>query len=321
MNFAIIGTNFISDRFCEAAAFVPEAKISGVYSRGADTGRAFAEKHGIAKAYTSLDEMLADKEIDAVYVASPTLLHKEHSIKAMSCGKDVLCEKMIGVSLEDFLEMKQAAEKYGRVLTEAMRPDFDPNMDIIASAVTRLGKIRRAAFEYCQYSSRYDRFLAGELMNAFDPKMKNSALSDIGIYPLHFCVRLFGAPSGLAAKSLFVRGGFEGLGSIVLDYGDMLANVTYSKITESATPSVIDGELGSLIFDRVNAPTYAKIKYRNGKEEALPIVPYENNMNFEISAFIKQVEKGENEFLGISEATMRLVNLAYESAGVSFPTE
>lgn len=321
MNFAIIGTNFISDRFCEAAASVSEVKIVAVYSRGADTGRAFAEKHGIDKVYTNLDEMLSDSDIRAVYVASPTMLHKEHSIKAMSFGKDVLCEKMIGASLEDFLEMAQAAKKYGRVLTEAMRPDFDPNMEIIANAVSRLGKIRRASFEYCQYSSRYDRFLSGELMNAFDPKMKNSALSDIGIYPLHFCVRLFGTPMGLAAKSLFLKGGFEGLGSAVLDYGDMIATVTYSKITESATPSVIDGELGSLIFDRVNAPTYAKIKYRNGKEESLPITPYENNMNFEISAFIKQVEKGENEFLRISDATMRLVDAIYKSAGISFPSE
>ena len=150
--------------------------------------------------------------------------------------------------------------------------------------------------------------------------MKNSALSDIGIYPLHFCVRLFGRPTGLTSKSVFLEGGFEGLGSIILDYGDMLATVTYSKITESVIPSVIDGELGSLIFDRVNAPTYAKLKFRDGSEENLPITPYKNNMNFEIAEFIQQVkEKRENPYLDISAEAMRLVDLAYRSSGVSFP--
>ena len=320
MNFAIIGTNFISDNFCEAAKSVPEAEITAVYSRAEGTGCAFAHKHGIKKVYTDLNALLADKEIDAVYVASPTLLHKEHSIRAMAAGKDVLCEKMIGTENSDFLEMAEAAKKYGRVLTEAMRPDFDPNMKIIADATKRLGKIRRASFEYCQYSSRYDRFLRGELTNAFDPGMKNSALSDIGIYPLHFCVRLFGRPIGLNSKSVFLEGGFEGLGTIILDYGDMLATVTYSKITESVIPSVIDGELGSLIFDRVNSPTRAKLKFRDGTEENLPITPYKNNMNFEISEFIKQVkEKRTNPYFDISAEAMRLVDLAYKSSGVSFP--
>lgn len=319
MNFAIIGTNFISDNFCEAACRVEEAKIVAVYSRKHDTGEAFAKKHGIKKIFTDLDEMLADRDIDAVYVASPTLLHAEQSVKCMEYGKDVLCEKMIAASHEDFLKIKAASEKYHRCVIEAMRPDFDPNMAIIAEAVGNIGKIRRASFEYCQYSSRYDRFLRGELTNAFDPTLKNSALADIGIYPLHFCIRLFGEPDEVCSKSVFLRNGFEGLGSAVLSYGDMIATVTYSKITDSATPSVIDGELGSVVFDRVNAPTYAYIKMRTGERIDLPITPFANNMNFEIAAFIKESRSGlGKEYLNLSEITMRVVDKIYHGSAVSF---
>ena len=66
---------------------------------------------------------------------------------------------------------------------EAMRPAFDPVADIISSEISKLGAIRHAHLEYCQYSSRYDRFKSGEVLNAFDPQICNSALADIGNTP------------------------------------------------------------------------------------------------------------------------------------------
>ena len=68
---AVIGTNFISDWFCDAAREVDGAEVVAVYSRAKGTGDAFAAKHSVKKVYTSLDSMLADPEISAVYVASP----------------------------------------------------------------------------------------------------------------------------------------------------------------------------------------------------------------------------------------------------------
>ena len=98
MNFAVVGTNFISDKFCDAAKSVDGARISAVFSRAEATGRAFAEKHGIKKAYADYSRMLCDDGIDAVYVASPTMCHAEQAIAALTAGKDVLCEKMIAAT-------------------------------------------------------------------------------------------------------------------------------------------------------------------------------------------------------------------------------
>lgn len=66
-----------------------------------------------------------------------------------------------------------------------MRPDFDPAFDMIKNALPRIGKIRRASFEFCQYSSRYDRFKDGIIENAFNPALGNAAVSDIGVYCIH----------------------------------------------------------------------------------------------------------------------------------------
>lgn len=323
MRFAVIGTNFISDRFAEAVNLASldgyDVKIGAVYSRKSDTGNAFASRHGIEKVYTDYDAMLNGGDIDAVYVASPTLLHAEHSIKAMLNGYDVLCEKMMAHTLESFYEMKNAAIRSGRVLIEAMRPDFDPALEVIKAALPKLGKIRRAHLEYCQYSSRYDRFLKGELTNAFNPKMHNSALADIGIYPLHLCVSLFGEPDSLTAKSVFLHNGFEGEGSILMRYSEMIATVTYSKITESVNPSVIEGEGGSLTVDRINAPTKITLHLRGEKPIELPYVPPKNNMKEEIIAFIGMVKARNSEkLLALTESVQKCVDAAYKSAGVIF---
>jgi len=125
MNIIIIGTNFISDAFCDAAKAVGIVPYA-VYSRTDERGRAFAKKHGIEKVYTDYAAALSDEKIDSVYVASPIFAHAEQTVLALRAGKHVLCEKMMASTLEEFYSMKEASEKYGRVLVEAMRPAYDP---------------------------------------------------------------------------------------------------------------------------------------------------------------------------------------------------
>ena len=76
LKLAIVGTNFISDYLAEAARLSNKCEPYAVYSRTQKKGDAFAEKHGISKVYTDYETMLSDADIDAVYIASPTFLHK-----------------------------------------------------------------------------------------------------------------------------------------------------------------------------------------------------------------------------------------------------
>ncbi len=319
MNFLIVGTNFISDRFAAAVREVEGTNTLAVYSRTAESGRVFADRHGIDRVYTDYSEALSDKRIDAVYVASPTICHAEHSILALSAGKHVLCEKMMGADLADFIKMRECAEKSGKILLEAMRPAHDPFFDAVREYLPRLGKLRYASLEFCQYSSRYDAFLEGKLSNAFDPKMKNSALADIGIYPLNVALMLFGVPKSLSAKSVFLENGFEGAGSMTLGYGDMLATVTYSKITSSVTPSVIVGELGALTIDKMNAPTELVFYPKGAMPERIPLDINPNNMTYELELFrdaalgLENVEK----YLNLTENAQKIIDFIYKTSGIS----
>jgi len=317
VRFAIVGTNNISCKFAEAAEASQKASLVAVFSRKLDTGSTFASKYGIKKVYTSYSEMLSDSEIDAVYIASPTMCHFEHSRAALLASKHVLCEKMICLTAGELRELRAIADSRGLVLLEAMRPDFDPAYDKVREGICALGKIRRATFEYCQYSSRYDSFLSGTVLNAFDPKMKNSALADIGIYPLHMAVSLFGAPERLSAKSIFLENGFEACGNIILEYPDSIVGIVYSKISASVNPSVIEGEGGSLTIDKISTPTEIILHLRKNKPERLALNAPDNNMIYEIEAFSSMISFGvrPDRYLDISEITLSLVEEAYGQTG------
>ena len=309
LNFLIIGTNFISDKFCLAVKEFDDVRSYAVYSRKTETGRTFAEKHGIGKVYNNLDDALVDKNIDAVYVASPTFLHREHSIRSMRAGKHVLCEKSIALSASELSEMTEVAKEEGRVLIEAMRPAFDPALKIIKDALLLLGKIRRADLQFCQYSSRYDRFKQGIVENAFNPKIGNSALSDIGVYPLWLAIELFGSPDSISSDKTYLENGFLGMGVSTLKYEDKLVSVTYSKITDGVNPSVIEGEDGTLIINKISEPSELYVKLRGKDKEKLSYNPSPNNMVYEISEFKKMI-CGKVDFSPYLETTKKVMEAA-----------
>lgn len=311
LRFLVIGTNFISDKFCLAAKEVPGVEVASVYSRKPDTGRAFATKYGINKVYTSLDEALLDKETDAVYVASPTFLHREHSVKALKAGKHVLCEKSIALSSSELSEMISTSISEKRVLIEAMRPAFDPALAVIKDAVSRIGKIRRASLEFCQYSSRYDKFKKGIVENAFNPEIGNSALSDIGVYPLWLAIELFGEPESIASSKTYLENGFLGMGVSTLSYSDLLVTVSYSKITDGVLSSVIEGEEGSVIISKISEPGEIYLKLRGKEKIKLEYTPSENNMIHEIAAF-KEMAEGRRDYLPYLRVTESVMKAADE---------
>lgn len=94
MRFGIVGTNWITERFIQAAMETDEFSLTAVYSRTEDKGKAFADKYNSQpEVFTDLAQMAASDQVDAVYIASPNSLHAEQAILCMNHGKHVLCEK------------------------------------------------------------------------------------------------------------------------------------------------------------------------------------------------------------------------------------
>ncbi|MEA4869394.1 scyllo-inositol 2-dehydrogenase (NADP(+)) IolU [bioreactor metagenome] len=319
LRIGIIGTSFVSDWLCEAARMSEDCSVSAVYSRDFTHGSAYAKERCIECCYCEETAFLTSSEIDAVYIASPNIAHYRQALGALECGKHVLCEKPLALNAAQAERMLQTAQAKKLVLLEAIRPIYDPFLQTLKNSLRKVGRIRRATIEFCQYSSRYDRFLAGEQVNIFDASLGNAALLDLGVYCLHLCVALFGMPKTFTAASSFLPNGTEAAGTILLDYGDQQTTVSYSKVTISVEPSMIQGELGTLMFDAPNQPSYIKMLYRDHREEIL-YQSRTNNMVFELNAFSRLINGGGStaEFDAQSLNVMRLMDAARRQTGIQF---
>ena len=290
MRFAVIGSGSIVEKFISAARLCPGFELYAVCSRTIERARAFAEQMHAPKAFASLDELAACKDVEAVYVASPNYAHFEQSMKMLKAGKHVLCEKPLCSNEREARLLFECADKHNVKLLEAMKPVFEPSFEVLKNALPRIGTLRKCRLSYCQYSSRYDKFKRGEVLNAFNPTLSNAALMDIGVYPLHEAIFLFGKPKSVCASSVFMDNGFEGAGDLLLNYGTFQCAISYSKITDDAMPSEFQGENGSLLVDKISVPQDISIVLRGQKAEPLFTVKENQSMRFEAAFFMKAVE-------------------------------
>ena len=289
VNFGIVGTNFITDWMLAGAAHEPRFNLSAVYSRSADTAKAFANKHNVDTTYTDLDEMAASDRIDAVYIASPNSFHALQALKFLDKGKHVLVEKPFAGNTTEAKAVIAMAEKRGLVVMEAMKTTATPNFIKVKTSLPLLGKIRRYFASYCQYSSRYDKFKEGVVLNAFNPDLGNGALTDIGVYCISPMVALFGKPSEIKAVSYRLNSGADGQGAVLCSYPEMEAVLQYSKISDSALPSEIQGEDAVIRINKINKFDNIGLFYRNGKQEDINVSHIEDDMYYEIKLFIDRV--------------------------------
>ena len=336
VRFGIVGTNFITDWVLEGARQDPRFEATAVYSRTRERGEEFAARQGIGHVFTSLEEMASSDEIDAVYIASPNFLHAAQSILCMSHGKHVLCEKPLASNAAEAKAMIETARRHNVTLMEAMKPTMTPQFRALKDNLGRIGEIRRYFASYCQYSSRYDRFKAGELPNAFNPELSNGAIMDIGVYTIYPMVALFGRPDRVTASGIVLRSGADGQGAATFDYGDrMQATVLYSKIADSRLRSEIQGEEGLISMDTINrmgeitlTPRTANLgggKTEAGVTENISATPDMNEYYYEVAEFISLVLEGRRESSinswSTSLTTIELLDEIRRQIGVVFPAD
>ena len=320
VRFGVVGTNFITDWVLAGAAQDSRFELAAVCSRTEERAEEFARKYNIPHRFTSLEEMAASPFVDAVYIATPNFLHASQSILCMSYGKHVLCEKPLASNA---------------VESKAMIETLTPNFRSILENIGKVGKIRRYFASYCQYSSRYDRFKAGEKMNAFNPEYSNGAVMDIGVYTIYPMVVLFGMPERIIASGTILSSGTDGQGSVLFRYPGMEATVLYSKIADSYLPAEIQGENGTMLVDRINS--IRKVTFIPRKQlviagksgQVTPVdLTFATNKDeycYEVSEFIDLVLSGRRESAINSHqnsmSVMLITDEIRRQLGVTFPAD
>lgn len=302
IRYGTIGTNFIVDRFQEAAMENPGLHYSAVYSRNQETAGNFAAKYGVETTYTDLNAFACADDLDAVYIASPNSFHYEQAALLLSHGKHILCEKPVTSNARELEHLIQLAGQNNVILLEA---------------------IRRASFHFCQYSSRYDKFKSGIVENAFNPIFSNGALMDIGVYCVHPLVRLFGMPEKIKTDAVLLENGIDGSGTILGVYKDMQAELVYSKISSSRIPSQIQGENGTITIEGIDHPHQLIFYDRAGGKQVLYQGPAKADMSGEIAEWLRLISAGpgSNIHNRYSLMALQVMDEARKQMGIVFPAD
>lgn len=334
IRFGVVGTNNITDWVIAGGRQDERFELTAVCSRTQERAEEFAAKHGIPHIFTSLEEMASSPLIDAVYIATPNYVHAEQSILCMNHGKHVLCEKPFASNAKEVRLMIEAAKKNKVTLMEAMISTLNPNFAIAKERMKDLGTIRRYFASYCQYSSRYDKFKEGIILNAFKPELSNGAVMDIGIYTIYPMVALFGKPQQIEAQGIVLHTGADGQGAVNFQYEGMNATVLYSKIANSALPTEIEGEAGNLLLDKIHITKQVDYIPRQvttqGKEQenhcqSIGVPLEKSEYYYEIAEFINLIEQGKQESnvnsWENSLTTLEIIDEIRRQLGVHYPAD
>lgn len=320
---AVIGTNWISDKFVQAAHETGLFKLVAVYSRQIEQAKKFGEQYGIQSYFTSLDELAKSAEIDAVYIASPNSLHYPQAQCLLENKKHVICEKPLTSNSKQTANLIKTAKANQVVLFEAFKTSYLPNFGQIQAYLPKLGKLRKVFFSYCQYSSRYPRYLAGENPNTFNPEFSNGSIMDIGVYCLGAAVALWGKPIRLQASATLLDSGVDGHGSVIMNYGSFDTVIFHSKVSDSRLASEIQGEEGSLLIEHLSVCEKVTFLPRNGVAEDITLPQKENTMFYEAERFAELIRHNQIDHQGLinSFTTSALLTEIRLQTGVVFPAD
>ncbi|MDR3340937.1 MAG: Gfo/Idh/MocA family oxidoreductase, partial [Candidatus Symbiothrix sp.] len=293
----IIGLGRIAHIFVEGLKILPDAVCYAVAARSLEKAEAFKKEHGFQKAFGSYAEMLADPDLDVVYIATTNNLHFEHTMLSLEAGKAVLCEKPFASDLSQVLQMVDKAREKKCFLMEALWSRFIPSM-IQFKAQAESGVIRQPLLLQCNFGfvSPFDPF-----RRVYDPELGGGSIPDIGIYTIFTAMYLFGKPESISVTSVPAPTGTDWTTAIVFKHkGKEISMLTSSFEMLLDNEARLYGEEGCLkLHSMFHIPTQLSFRKNDGTETEIPVEMTGNGYNYEAAEVMACLDKGLIESPGM----------------------
>ena len=300
INLGVIGTNWISGQFVEAALSTKEYTLTAVYSRKLETAQTFGNPFGDVEYATDLNTFFGIQHMDTVYIASPNSLHFTHAKEAILAGKNVIVEKPAFSTPKEMDEIITLANEKHVFFFEAARNFHEKGFQKVRDLLPLKNEILGASFTYMKYSSRYDQVLEGAEPNIFSPHFSGGALMDLGVYLVYTAIAWFGMPNDVHYFARKVATGVDGLGWGILRYDLFDVTIQPGKIGDSYATSEVYFNEGTLVLNGVNAIEDVVYHDRtHQRREKIEIYPAENPMVEEALNFAKVISHPTDSTYGV----------------------
>jgi predicted dehydrogenase len=228
LRWGVIGTG-IADRWVNAIHTYTAQRAVAVTARDQEKTAAFAAAHGIEKVLPSVEALVGDPGVDAVYVSTPHPLHHAQALAAIAAGKHVLIEKPIAMSAAEAREITDAGRAAGVLVTEAMWTRYLPQTDILRQVVAAgvIGDVHLVTADF-GFAVPYD-----PAHRIWDPALGGGALLDAGVYPISFAASVLGAPDRIVTEGDSGPGGVDVRADLLLSYPSGARALTSTSIVSS----------------------------------------------------------------------------------------
>lgn len=310
VKWGILACGNIAIAFAKAVNASETSELYAVSSRDADKASAFAQKFGAEKSYGDYEAMIADPEVEAVYIATLHPFHLEWMLRCLRAGKHVFCEKPITMNGREAKQAQQAAKEHNRLLREAFmyrhHPQTQQVVDLVESGV--IGPVRMIEANFCYNSgvNPESRLQAKEL--------GGGAILDIGCYGMSFCRliagraqdRLFAEPLELKAVGhLDPQLQTDMWASAVMRFeGHIIAKASAAVRVNAEKCAIIYGDLGHI---RVEDPWHCvgeiRLKLDDGsRNEVISADTSKPLFFYEVESFVRELRGTP---VGAKEVAMR----------------
>lgn len=325
MRVGYIGAGNISGQMAETIARMSEVENYAVAARDPERARDFAERWGFSHAYDSYEELLADPDVDLVYVALPHSHHHRWTIAALEAGHHVLCEKAFAANERQAREMIKCARERGLLLAEAIWTRYMPSRKMIEEIVSS-GEIGEVTTVAANLGYRVD----GNARMT-DPALAGGALLDLTVYPLNFASMVLGNRiRRIAASMVPAVTGVDGQDNVMIEYeSGQMASLFSTMYAMTDREGQILGTKGFITVENINNPQVIRVYASDGltreltREIAVPeqITGYE----YELLSCKRAIEAGALECPEMPHAEtlelMRQMDEIRRQFGVVFPFE
>ncbi len=246
LRWGIIGLGNIAHKFVKDLQLVEGAMLTAVASRSIEKSKKFAIQYNVENAFGNYQELMESELVDVIYIATPHSFHASIAIEAMEKGKHILCEKPLGVNLNEVSEMINVAKKNNVFLMEALWTRFNPSIVKIKELLAE-GKIGAIKYIHADFAfPALDRAEEGRLLN---PDLAGGSLLDIGIYPIFLSYLLQGKPKAIQAFSKMYKTGIEMQTSMIFDFENAQAMLYSGLNSKSEMKATISGTNGNIFIN------------------------------------------------------------------------
>jgi predicted dehydrogenase len=289
----IIGPGRIAKRFADSFSLLPQAELYAVASRDAVRGKEFASAYGIPKVYTNYEDLVKDKEVDAIYISTPHAFHYECALLCLKNNKPVLCEKPLTLNRSLAQVMINTARENNTFLMEAMWTRFIP-ATVKALELIRSGVIGEVKFIYADFGFATPFNPDSRI---YDLKLGGGAQLDVGIYPMFLALVVLGKPENIKAFAKLATTGADENTSALFYYNDgAIANIYSSIVAESPKQADIIGTKGTI---SIHTPWYKSqaLTLTTGRDDKkLVNIPYPGTgFEFQIEEVMRCVKENKIE--------------------------